>query len=470
MPKQELLEVPELHNHENYQPESRKYDPAQPLPQEILLDNETGVLEGSKAQRLTEQFAMAVAEQMGYGDEFRKVGGGTLPLSQLATDGVIIAADGSNIEMSNAAKEDAVAKTFGEKLLNGEDFYVRRKGEEFPRKISFDRENNCLTIGEQLKEPPEEVPAPGRWQRFANTFRKNKAVTAYNRYQKDKSAYDIVSGQAYQNRVKQTDPIFKARAAEQARKERQLREQKRVQETQKTKEQEAKDYGADFAERVQKRAEDMMADYEYNHPDRPLTETGRNNIIKLCSNYEKAKSDLASGNLKGKNGAVTVRDLLAYELASKGINDPKSNQMMSNVNNRYFSSNMGNLVKETADFRYMIRTGHDADFFRKELDEPQNLEKNMQSVYKKATVMARKADAAYLQEKQNRQTLRMREGITEDMLTAAKNGDVQALKKAAKAEENHVQTHIKPAKELAKNFEARKNQPQQAKPKAPVMN
>ena len=28
MPKQELLEVPELHNPENYQPASRKVDPA----------------------------------------------------------------------------------------------------------------------------------------------------------------------------------------------------------------------------------------------------------------------------------------------------------------------------------------------------------------------------------------------------------------------------------------------------------
>ena len=454
------------------------YDPKKPFEQTIDLQDslkDNGLIKTSKAQKMTEQFALAIGQQMGYGDEFRKMGGGTFPLSQLAADGVIIAADGGNIEMSEAQKQESYAKEFGEKLLNGDSFYVRRKGEEFPRKVSYDQENNSIEIGEQMKKPPEEVPEPTRWQKFTNVFRKNKAVTAYNQYQKDKKAYDTVSNPSYQDKVKQTDPVFKAQAAEKARKERQQREEKRKQQELSTKEFNRREYGEDFGERVQRRAENMMADYEYNHPDKPLTEVGRRNIMELCSNYEKAKADLAKGNLKGKNGAATAKDLLAYELANKGINDPKANQMMSNVNNRYFSSNMGNLIKETADFKYMTREGHGADFFQKELGEQGNLEKNLDNVYKKATVMSRKADAEYMQKKQQQKGMspKTSEGITKEMQEAMQKGDYAGLKKAMQAEEQRVQNSLKSPHELAKNFEVfnqnKQQKPVQSQPKAPVM-
>ena len=433
-------------------PSKPEYDPTKPIPDTEKYDGAPKDIE-----EMTDRLAVAVGRSMGYEEEFAKVGGGTQPLELLANGGTILDESGNLLESPPEDSKQGRAKVYGARLARGESLYVCRKGETYPREVSYDKATNSIKIGEKLDQPPEEVQKPSGWARFWNPLTRNEDVAAYNRYLKKKQAYEKFSAKEFQENRMRYDPYLK----EKSNKAFGEKEKKSgwSQQVKQEIEQEAARYGDDFDARVQKRVEDMAADYELNHSDRPITAMGMENLRKLCSNYEKAKIDLASGNIKGKNGAQTVRDIMAYELAQKGINDPEATRLLGDVNNPYYSKNMAEVAKTTSDYKYMTNRSRDntTAFLQDQLGNPEKAEEISKNAYRRSIPMAKRVDQQYFE---NRKILQENPAYTgnkpvygPDTGIPNKNAlDPKLVEDYGKQALQQNSPKLKSAKELASHF------------------
>ena len=434
--RQEIIAENDKIRQQQLEERVKNYNPKDPIPETERYDGDP-----KDNEAMLDRLAVAVGKNMGYEEEFSKVTSGTVPLGEIARNQGIFNQVGGRIDVPDGADEKVRAEMFGKKLMDGESLYICRKGEVAPREVSYDKETHSINIGEPMtQEPMAPFKRPTRWDRFMSALGNKKAqeiVHNQKKYEDAYQAYRTFSDPKFKEEREKNDPYFRKQRADAKREEMRKRQEERQKQEEaelEQKEQHKKDYGEDFEEKVTQRLDKMVEEYNKARPDSPLTQKGFQNLETLCRNYEMAKMDLEAGRLKGPNGGKTVQDIMAFDLASKGINGAGNSRLLWDVNNPNYATNMTELVKNSSDYEYMTGRTREKpeEFLKSQLSDPQMRELHSRSVYEESRPVAAKVDEEYYAAK-----------------AMKKNMEIQAQQK------------LKSPQELAKNFKPENVSPQE---------
>lgn len=316
------------------------------------------------------------------------------------------------------------ANTGGE-IEQEQRMYIYRKGETVAREVKYNAQEGIFVMGEMNDKPPASASAPVGTSPLGHFYGTNKQEMTEEDFRRD------------ENITENREP--KRENDEHWRKATYLHDknEERQQETAavKDRDEEKKEVSSEDAKLhptyqndVAKMAEALIASFEKEHgKEHPLSDQGRDNIYKLCSNYAQAQDKLKTDNFSMSEGAEVTKDIIACKLMEKSLEDKDASRMLWDVNNVYYAQNMQRMAQQTGDYKYLVGRPHESGaVYQDHLLDPEKQNAVRDRAYAQMRVPAAQAESRYKERQMRRADLR------ENRQVAAEKRQELAQKQAAK--------------------------------------